>query len=296
MLAWTIILSATDHAEELGWMHVYGFRLNEGRKVGVASIWQGPLTAESMGQLFSSIEIVARANLAPVGPSMWCQVKNSCLEEHHVWKIFDYRERNVADRRSPLYSMKFIPNCKAIVETTDLTLIRYPRIPGSHTPHIVGQWISVIKAVQRLHAENIVHGDLRASNIIFHKDNEEATIIDFDFVGVHEKQLYPKGFNVSINDGARQTRSAKEGRPLLFVHDWFAIGTMMGLCVLEDGNQEDWSEACRLLQKIDTSSQDVEKALGLLELCKGVPIESLNWKSEENPGTGSPERDPGKKS
>jgi serine/threonine protein kinase len=226
-------------------------------------------------------------------------VKNSFLEEHYVWKVFDYRERNVPeeDRRWGRYSLKFIPGCEAILETTDLALIRYPRISGSHAPHIVGQWISVIMSVRRLHAEKIVHGDLRASNIVFGNGNEGATIIDFDFAGGHGKRLYPKGFNVGINDGARQKRSVKEGRPLLFEHDWFAIGAMMELCVLEeDGDQNDWCVAINLLQKVDVSSQDVEKVLDLLEQCKGVRIKALKWKTEDSPATGSPERNPGKKS
>ena len=293
-----IILSATDHSNnELGWMRVYGFRLVEGRKVGFANVWQGPLTVESISRLLSSIEIVARCNFAPLTPNLWQRVKNSSFDQDFVWKVFDYRDRQVhaADRRSPQFSLKFIPGCLAILEATDLTLIRYPRIPGSHTPQAVCQWISVIKSVQGFHAASIVHGDLRASNIIFHSDKKEATIIDFDLAGANEEKIYPMGFNTKINDGAR-ARSASGGRPLLFAHDWYAIGAMMKLCVLEDGEQQDWAEACQLLGGVNPSAEDVAKAVDLLEKCRNVSIKSLKWKSEENPGTGSPERNPEKKS
>jgi hypothetical protein len=92
-----IVLSATDHADELGWMRVYGFRLIEGRKVGFVNIWQGPLTAHSVSRLLSAIEIVAKSNFSLLVPSLWQQVKNSCLEEDFVWKVFDYRERKVCE-------------------------------------------------------------------------------------------------------------------------------------------------------------------------------------------------------
>jgi hypothetical protein len=292
-----IILSATDHADELGWMRLYGFRLVEGRKVGFANIWQGPLTAHSVSRLLSAIEMVARSNFSPIGHRPWHQVKNSCLEEDFVWKVFDYRERKVpeGERRSPEFSLKFIPKCEKVVEAVDMTLIRYPRIQGSHTPQAVRQWMSVIESVLGFHAANIVHGDLRASNIIFHDDKEGATIIDFDLAGENGRKVYPKGFNTKINDGARAPRSVNEGRPLLFEHDWFAIGAMMKLCVLEDCEQEDWLEACRLLEEANVSREVVGKVLGLLEKCKDTTISAFKFVSEENPGTGSPERNPEKK-
>lgn len=290
-----IILSATDHADELGWMCLSGFHLVEGRKVGFANIWQGPLTDHSVSRLLSAIELVAQSNFSLLRHSLWHQVKNSCLDEDFVWKVFDYRERKVpeAERRSPKFSLQFIPNCEKVVEAGDLTLIRYPRIHGSHTPHAVRQWMSVINSVLDFHEAKIVHGDLRASNIIFHDDKEGATIIDFDLAGENGKKIYPKGFNTKINDGAR-ARSVREGRPLLFEHDWFAIGAMMKCCVLEDGEHQDWLEACRLLEEANVSRESVGKVLGLLEKCKDACIDAFKFISEENPGTGSPERNPEK--
>jgi hypothetical protein len=70
-----IILSATDHVDELGWMRVYGFRLVKGRKVGFANIWQGPLNAKSVSQLLSSIEIVARSSFAPFARSCGSRIR-----------------------------------------------------------------------------------------------------------------------------------------------------------------------------------------------------------------------------
>jgi serine/threonine protein kinase len=61
--------------------------------------------------------------------------------------------------------------------------------------------------------ENIVHRDLRASNIIFHDDKKGATIIDFDLAGENGKKTYPKGFNTKIN-GARASLCVSEGMPL----------------------------------------------------------------------------------
>jgi len=281
-----IVLSASDHSDELGWMRLYGFRLVEGRKVGFANIWQGPLTAHSVSRLLSAIEMVAQSNFSPLGHRPWQQVKNSCLEEDFVWKVFDYRERRVpeAERRLPEFSLKFIPNCEKVVEAVDMTLIRYPRIQGSHTPQTVRQWMVVIESVLGFHAANIVHGDLRASNIIFRNDKEGATIIDFDLAGENGRRIYPKGFNTKINDGARAC-SVKEGRPLLFEHDWFAISAMMKLCVLE-GEQQDWLEACMLLGDANVTRETVGKVLGLLDKCKDAFISTFKFGSEANPETG----------
>jgi hypothetical protein len=87
----------------------------------------------------------------------------------------------------------------------------------------------------------------------FHDDKKEATIIDFDLAGVNGEKKYPNGFNTVISDGAR-AHSASESGILLFAHDWFAIGAMMKLCVLEDCEQGDWVEACKLLEGVNPSS------------------------------------------
>ncbi len=291
-LAVEVILSPTDISNLSpvnGWMRLSGVRLAQGKKVGVVQLWEGPLNVESVCRLFASIEIVANANLNQ-SERMWRQVKNSCIEDDFVWKVYDYRSRKVVEsnRRSPEFSVRFIPGCEVKCQAADLAVIRYPRVLGSHTPRLVGQWISVIKSVQLFHDEEIVHGDLRASNIVFDANGEGATIIDFDFAGANGKKRYPDGFNVSINDGARH-RSASEGRPLLFTHDWFAVGAMMGMCVLE-ANDSKWQEALQLLQGADVTKADVKKALVLLDTCKTIRVESLKGTTEDASGTGSPER------
>ena len=174
-----------------------------------------------------------------------------------------------------------------ICEANDLSVIRYPRVAGSHAPLLVGQWISVIKSVQGFHANGIVHGDLRASNIVFSEVGNGATIIDFDFAGENDTKRYPEGFNVKIDDGTR-ARNASGGRPLLFNHDWFSVGSMMQKCVLEEENQS-WNQACKLLLAADMSSERVTEVLSLLENCATIAVKSLKW-TTDNTGTGSPER------
>ncbi len=157
-LAVEVVLLPTDIPGRLSpdcWMRLSGVRLAEGRKVGVVQLWEGPLTVESVCRLFASIEIVAKANFNQSLPHMWRRVKNSCIEGDFVWKVFDYRNRAVeeSNRRSPELSLRFIRGCELKCAAADLAVIRYPRVLGSHTPRHVGQWISVIKEVQGIHAK-----------------------------------------------------------------------------------------------------------------------------------------------
>ncbi|KAI9445410.1 hypothetical protein H4582DRAFT_920489 [Lactarius indigo] len=58
------------------------------------------------------------------------------------------------------------------------------------------------EALGILHANNIVFGDLRHSNIMITR-GERVLLIDFDWCGVHEEQTYP----VSLNDARNTTNS-----------------------------------------------------------------------------------------
>jgi serine/threonine protein kinase len=70
----------------------------------------------------------------------------------------------------------------------------------------VGHLILVMRKTAQLHAEGIVHGDLRFSNIVFSEANDAAvasTIIDFDHSGLAGEKIYPPRFNPDITDGFR---------------------------------------------------------------------------------------------
>jgi serine/threonine protein kinase len=202
----------------------------------------------------------------------WRPSKNAAIGDGHVWKAYDYRGRNVgsSDRRWPDLSCKFIPGCMTLCESTDLVVIRYPYLEGSHQPRSVGQWIALLRCVQLLHRERIVHGDLRLSNLVFSITSDVVTIIDYDFAGHHEDKKYPPRFNCNIDDGARH-RSATAGRALLYEHDWFAVAAMMKLCQPEQ-EEPRWRQAQTQLQEPSVTSEVVDEVIQLLEKCSTLSL------------------------
>jgi serine/threonine protein kinase len=52
-----------------------------------------------------------------------------------------------------------------------------------------------------LHADQVVHRNIRLSNIVFAED--QSSLIDFDFSGERGVKKYPEGYNCEILDGFR---------------------------------------------------------------------------------------------
>jgi hypothetical protein len=290
LLAAEVIVHPSDQPGALGWLRVSGVRPTEPHYLGAVLLWEGPLNALSASRLLAAADMVAQARYWPRDMS-WRTCKNVAFGGGHVWKAYDYRERNVnsSERRSHELSLTYISGCEVVCQSTDLVVIRYPYLEGTHRPHSVGQWIALLCCVQRLHQGGIVHGDLRLSNAVFSSRSDVVTIIDYDFAGRAGEKRYPPQFNQDIDDGAR-ARSASAGRCLLFEHDWFAIAAMMKKCHLEQAELR-WRQAQELLEAPD---HNVDRAIQLLQDCASLSITSLDDKAtaslavDGGPGTGSP--------
>ncbi len=205
-------------------LRLYGVRVADDTKLGTALLFEGPLCVSSLAGLLAAVEVVAHANAAP--PAPWTMLKNVAIGEGCVWKVFDYRGRQVPaeQRRDPTLSLSEIPHCRCEVQTPDIAVISYPRMEGSHILSLASQFVALVERLHGLHARGFVHGDVRASNVIF--SGETATLIDFDFVGGAGVKLYPEGFVTDaamLRDGARH-RKAHPLRPLQPKHDWFSLG------------------------------------------------------------------------
>lgn len=136
-----------------------------------------------------------------------------------IFKSYDYRDLSDRSnfvkwyRRDPKYYHKSdLPGVELLVDWASdwncdcLQILSYDMIPGVHYPSTVGHLILAMRKVAQLHAEGIVHGDLRLANILFSeaKDaNVASTIIDFDHSGPAGERIYPWGFNYDIPDGFR---------------------------------------------------------------------------------------------
>ena len=69
-----------------------------------------------------------------------------------------------------------------------------PRPPWSRLDTIIA---SVKKAIELLHAENLVFGDLRTPNILV--DGDDVKLVDYDWCGVHGVDRYPFVINDAID-------------------------------------------------------------------------------------------------
>lgn len=285
LLAVEVIVAPPDRLDVWCWLRVRAVRLEEKEKIGVTpTLWEGPLDAGAVERLLVAVELVGRANFQR--HDSWQVVKNSSFGDGFVWKAYDYRGRAVAveekDRRSPEYSLRFIPGCQSVMSEPDFAVIRYPFVEGAHVPSSVGQFKTLIEEVRRMHQQGVVHGDLRASNVVF-GPRGRVTVIDFDLAGPQDVRRYPAGFCRDIDDGKR-ARDASAGRPLLFSHDWYAVAAMMRMCALGD-EVPVWRDLCDRVEGGNFAGDvfaDLEKLSAVaISSFSGVPAKA---------GTGSPER------
>ena len=272
-------------------LRVHGVRVAPDKKLATALLFDGDLTEKSLGALLESVDMVARANTDP--PLVWDTLKNAAFGDGRVWKSFDYRGRSVApeQRRDMALSLIEIPGCKVEVQAPDFAIISYPFINGSHYPSCAGQFVALVEQLSSLHSRNVVHGDVRASNIVF--GNGTAKLIDFDFAGNADVKEYPEGFVTeakALGDGARH-RSALARRVLKPEHDWFSLGSVMELVEPEDRDDiAHWQEVVLKLQAVEVNVADVLKVLREMDK---TPLKLKNELPVAT-ATGSPPRNDGK--
>jgi hypothetical protein len=118
----------------------------------------------------------------------------------------DHRPRvtDVIDRMNWMWTMQ-----------GELVVISIPFVEGNHFASTIEDFIPVVRALQRMHEEGYVHGDIRCFNIVFGKG-----LIDFDFGGRIESAKYPPKYNIYILDGRRL---GSAGETITKWHDWYAL-------------------------------------------------------------------------
>jgi len=87
----------------------------------------------------------------------------------------------------------------------------------------VADFKPLIISLDRLHKEDIVHGDIRRPNLLFPKDGD-AKIIDFD-LAAEEGELYVRGYNHK-GIGERHP-DAQQGSVMKKIHDRFAMAVVL---------------------------------------------------------------------
>jgi hypothetical protein len=279
-----VIIRPTS-GDAFAWLTVTGCHVvTKDRLLARVLLWTGSLTARSFENLLQACDMVAKWNTQQARHPAWhCINTNVAFSESMMYKAFDYRGRPVAKeaRRRADLSLQLIQHCERVVVCEDLVVISYPRLEGNHKPTKVGHFICLIESLAHLHERGIVHGDIRASNIIFGA-NGGATLIDFDFSG-DESRKYPKGFNRDIEDG-RRARSARPDSNLSFDHDWEALAALMEMACVTDATTL-WNNAKSAVQVGES-----RVALKLLGGQENVSLEFCVDKEDSKGGTGSPPR------
>lgn len=90
--------------------------------------------------------------------------------------------------------------------TKGIVELQYDFITGTHSPTKLSQFKGVIKTLQRLHRENIVHGDIRVCNIVFTQDSSH--LIDYDLAQKALKR-YPVRYNAMESERHQGMRNEK---------------------------------------------------------------------------------------
>ena len=101
-----------------------------------------------------------------------------------------------------------------------LTILKLPFIDGSHKPEGPEHFSGALKQLSVLHDNNIVHGDIRLSNIIFDKIGS-SHLIDFELAGKEDIDHYPSGYNC-FNIRERHP-GAKPGGLMRMDHDKYSM-------------------------------------------------------------------------
>jgi len=104
------------------------------------------------------------------------------------------------------------------------TLVKYKCLKGNHQPKSVEHFVPILLALQKIHDEGYVHGDIRLCNLIFNEDGLNSWIIDFDMASKGGR--YSSNYNCSgdIKERYSKDMGTKEMKP---EHDRHSLGYLM---------------------------------------------------------------------
>ena len=145
-----------------------------------------------------------------------------------------------------------------------LQVISVPFQKGKHFCTSPKQAVSLIEDLERLHNANLVHGDIRAMNCVFH--DQGSKLIDYDFGGTHGEVKYPKNYRTVLKDGKRVASAEQTGTTIYKWHDTYAlVQLLLGFHLVSDVN--DLHRECAALYKCAQEEKD-EKGKHLLASLK----------------------------
>ena len=107
-----------------------------------------------------------------------------------------------------------------------LLVISTPYHEGVHIATRPNHFLPIIDHLEQLHSQGFVHGDIRAYNMVLQYDTtkpetpDKGWLIDFDYGGVHDMVVYPKGYKDILHDG---DRPGEEKKKITIMDDWKSL-------------------------------------------------------------------------
>lgn len=137
----------------------------------------------------------------------------------HVYKLFD-TQSCVKPNREVLGMVEYFEDLSSEPLSNDerFQYLKYKYIHGDCNTHTYTKkmFLSIANTLKILHNHNLVHSDVRFSNMVF--DSDKGYLIDFDLTD-KVGSLYPGGYN-SIEERHKGARANKERK---FEHDTFSL-------------------------------------------------------------------------
>jgi len=267
----------------------------EDDKFSAIDVWAGDVNVANVALLLQAIITTATATQASAPPQeAWTyhgQNVAICRRDDtgNVFKLYDYRPsvRGVDIPQQQRRNFELLQRklgAVVVVKAPDLVLLKYNYVEGDHHATSARQFKSAIEALRELHKGGIVHGDVRALNMLFAE--ERCTFIDYDFAGM---KAYPANYvSTGLHDVGRHN-DAVANRPPKEEHDWFALASVMEMheCVADVANGT-WEKVCE-----DVRSGNVDAAIAAIDKLDDQtlePIDALKSVSTRHLGTGRPPR------
>ena len=118
------------------------------------------------------------------------------------------------------------------------------------------EFVGVVKQLSEMHKYGFVHGDIRLANMVFPKGGESC-LIDFDFVGMHNHNIYASSYNYDLNE--RCSVALPKSR-MQMEHDRFALEYIIRTHVVPRSNKKR-----KILSMLKDSSCSLEHIVSIMD-------------------------------
>jgi serine/threonine protein kinase len=179
---WLVALGVEVHLSETTGLYTlrgyYKTFVERKAKIAIVKIAEGYWDQDGIAKLLHTLHSFLMRDPAEFRtPQHLSLHTRHCVDNGFVYKVYDSREHQTS--REPEPNFLLLENCETVIAQSRLTIIRYPFIDGSHLPSNSSQIRTAIEALLVIHnLHHYLHGDLRASNIVF--SDSGSKIIDFD--------------------------------------------------------------------------------------------------------------------